>query len=67
VSADAVVSADIEKRAHFVIDVGRKDLIQGSEHTLTVDFFAGGTVLLGEGFAWVRRCGRRSWPILDRG
>ena len=54
---DAVVSADIENRAHFVIDVGLKDLIQGSEHTLTVDFLAGGTVLLGEGI----RVGATLW------
>ncbi len=47
---DAVASADIEKIAHFVIDAGVKDLIEGGDHTVTVDLVAGATVLLGEGF-----------------
>src|SRR5215475_4618088 len=36
VELDAVVSADIEQLAHFVIDIGGKDLIQGDEHTVTL-------------------------------
>lgn len=46
---DAVASADIEDIAHFVLDAGVRDLIEGGDHTVTVDLLAGATVLLGEG------------------
>jgi hypothetical protein len=57
---DAVVSTDIDRLAHFVIDAGVKDLIEGGDHTVTVDLMAGGTVLLGEGF----RVGGTVWAQL---